>query len=526
MKTKKQLFSLLLVICLVVGLIPTVAFATGATDPTDLITVEKATYSNKNCEVWFSINETAENDVVINVGDEVTALLLENEGYIMPADQFNVTVHIKNNSPNAFLYNSKGMELGTKKVSEDDALFLTDFVGYDGNRIDLPRIASIDYSHPAMKELFNKTISSNDDYQLVVGIYGLLENKGYTGDSALSDYLLDYYKNKYLDDNLTWGNLMEKHGDEVINDFAKSNSNVFFNLSAEELNAVKSTVLNNFTYVLGQYSNGEYQVQFKWPEAQLAALSYNIFYQDLLTMTFGEEKPNNHSGMRTRGVGDYIDVEGEPYTKADEYLATIGDDGQLESGEEGTFNMTLTLEGQGTGNMYMGYDFEKLFSLSLRLVRATTDVTVVKKWQDNGNQAGVRPDNITVQLIADGEIVQGKTLILNSDNQWTGSFKELPKYKNGQEISYTVDEVKVDNYSTVISGNAEKGFVITNSIIPPDPGQTDPTDPGKSAESGADEPQTGDNNNMWLWILLASLSLLCIATLTFRRKRFSTRRSR
>ena len=94
-----------------------------------------------------------------------------------------------------------------------------------------------------------------------------------------------------------------------------------------------------------------------------------------------------------------------------------------------------------------------------------TSVSVAKSWQDNNDQDGIRPNAITVKLLADGKDT-GKTLTLNETNNWSGSFTDLAKYKDGEEISYTVEEVSAEGYETVIEGNATEGYIITNSHTP------------------------------------------------------------
>ncbi len=94
-----------------------------------------------------------------------------------------------------------------------------------------------------------------------------------------------------------------------------------------------------------------------------------------------------------------------------------------------------------------------------------TSVPVTKNWRDNNDQDGIRPKVVTVKLLADGEDT-GKTLALNKSNNWSGSFTDLAKYKDGVEISYTVEEAVVDGYEVVIEGNMTAGYVITNSHIP------------------------------------------------------------
>ena len=94
-----------------------------------------------------------------------------------------------------------------------------------------------------------------------------------------------------------------------------------------------------------------------------------------------------------------------------------------------------------------------------------TTVTVSKSWQDNNNQDGIRPASITVKLLANG-VDTGKTLVLSADNSWTGSFTDLDKYATGEVIAYTVEEIVVEGYTTVITGNQIDGYQITNSHTP------------------------------------------------------------
>ena len=94
--------------------------------------------------------------------------------------------------------------------------------------------------------------------------------------------------------------------------------------------------------------------------------------------------------------------------------------------------------------------------------KTKTSVSVKKEWDDSNNKDGKRPDSVTVHLFADGEDTN-KTVELNADNNWNGSFTDLDSKKSGKAITYTVQEDKVDGYDTSISGDAKSGFVLTNS---------------------------------------------------------------
>ena len=95
----------------------------------------------------------------------------------------------------------------------------------------------------------------------------------------------------------------------------------------------------------------------------------------------------------------------------------------------------------------------------------TTSVSVSKVWDDANDQDGLRPDSITVQLLANGMAV--KTLTLSADNMWTGTFSDLPVNDQGLPIVYTVDETVPEGYTKDIVGNAAAdSFIITNTHTP------------------------------------------------------------
>ncbi|MFD2831071.1 Cna B-type domain-containing protein [Corticicoccus populi] len=93
------------------------------------------------------------------------------------------------------------------------------------------------------------------------------------------------------------------------------------------------------------------------------------------------------------------------------------------------------------------------------------EIPVTKVWEDSDNQDGVRPDTVTVNVLADGEIVGSYEL--TEENEWSHVFEELPVYNNGQEIEYTVTEDAVDGYEADILPNEEEdGYIVTNNRTP------------------------------------------------------------
>lgn len=93
----------------------------------------------------------------------------------------------------------------------------------------------------------------------------------------------------------------------------------------------------------------------------------------------------------------------------------------------------------------------------------TVNVSGEKTWDDGNNQDGVRPDAITVKLLANGIEVEGQVKTVTAADGWKWTFDDLPKYSNGTEIKYAISEDAVEGYETNVS---EDGFSITNVHIP------------------------------------------------------------
>ena len=154
---------------------------------------------------------------------------------------------------------------------------------------------------------------------------------------------------------------------------------------------------------------------------------------------------------------------------------------------------------------------------------ALIDIPVRVDWVDENNLNSTRPETVTVHLLSSGSIVatlqidSGNTIShpavtkmmvsgklpaesgadfevslvqYSNGNSWYGVFKGLPA-----DLSYSVWEFAVPDYSTTYSGSAASGFVVTNTYtegitdpgIPPEP--TLPVTP----ESPPVVPQPGES---------------------------------
>ena len=92
---------------------------------------------------------------------------------------------------------------------------------------------------------------------------------------------------------------------------------------------------------------------------------------------------------------------------------------------------------------------------------STIDIKINMKWDDEEDLDGSRPEEVTVTLYANGNEI-GRSVTLRADEDWEGTFIELPLYYNGELQSYSVVEEKVDGYTGTIEGSCMDGYTITN----------------------------------------------------------------
>ncbi|MDO5132074.1 MAG: Cna B-type domain-containing protein [Eubacteriales bacterium] len=92
------------------------------------------------------------------------------------------------------------------------------------------------------------------------------------------------------------------------------------------------------------------------------------------------------------------------------------------------------------------------------------NVSVVKVWEDNNNETEIRPEKVTIHLIAKTEegSTEKETVQLSEDNNWSHTFRLLPGKEGEQEITYSVEEDPVEGYGSEIT-SAGGSFTITNT---------------------------------------------------------------
>ncbi len=153
-------------------------------------------------------------------------------------------------------------------------------------------------------------------------------------------------------------------------------------------------------------------------------------------------------------------------TQADDWKWSFTDLAKYENGTEIEYYITedsvTDYSAEITGNAADG------FVVTNTHTPGETARTVMKVWKDENDQDGLRPDSITVQLLADG-IEYGAPVTLSESNSWEARWENLPERgADGKTIFYTVKEIEtIANYETSYSYNKDEStFVITNTHTP------------------------------------------------------------
>ena len=279
---------------------------------------------------------------------------------------------------------------------------------------------------------------------------------------------------------------VEKVWDDSNNQDGKRPTNVQVQLKSNGNNEGVTITLNsenNWKYTwenLPKYNNGKeitYTVEEIVPERYTASYNTETEGKTIITNTHEVEKTSysvekvwndneNQDGKRPTSIQVQLKAngnnKGEAITLNEEnnWKNTWTNLPKYENGKE----ITYTVE-EGVPEGYTAsYDTEtsgKTTITNTHEIEQTT-YSVEKVWNDNENQDGKRPTSIQVQLKANGNN-KGEAITLNEENNWKNTWTNLPKYENGKEITYTVEEIVPEGYTVSYNTETTGKTVITNT---------------------------------------------------------------
>ena len=265
----------------------------------------------------------------------------------------------------------------------------------------------------------------------------------------------------------------QKIGDDNNNQDGKCPESIIVNLFAngEKVDSQVVTGDNQWKYSfinLNEYKNGQkivYTVSEDKVDGYTTKIAgttiTNIHTPETVTVegTKTWDDNNNQDGIRPSSItvnllADGAKVASKTVTANDTWKYNFTDLDKFKNGKEIVYTVAEEAV-KGYKAEVDGYDITNTHTPE------KTSVSGEKIWDDNNNQDGKRPENITVNLLANDTKVYSTTV--TADTEWKYSFENLNKYAEGKEIAYTVEEVEVDGYESEITGSAEEGFVITNT---------------------------------------------------------------
>ena len=132
-----------------------------------------------------------------------------------------------------------------------------------------------------------------------------------------------------------------------------------------------------------------------------------------------------------------------------------------------------------------------------------------KTWDDADDQDGIRPESITIHLLANGEIIDTK--VVTEADDWAWAFANLDRYADGAEIVYTIAEEAVEGYTTTING-----YDVTNTHVPEEEEIEEEEVP---LGPGPDEaPKTGDASPLALAMMSALVSAALVVLFLIKKR--------
>ena len=307
-----------------------------------------------------------------------------------------------------------------------------------------------------------------------------------TGDAASGFTITNSYSPETVDVKAT------KNWDDANNQDGKRPTKITINLLADgkkvdskEIQAAADGTWTATFEKLAKYKAGK---EIKYTVTEEAVAEYEATITDFtITNKYAPKEidykvtkvwndANNQDGKRPESVtvqlykkvgnADPVAVEGKKLTltakeKTDDntWVASFTNLPQYEAGKEITYSIKEVDVPAGYESSVTGQVVTNNYTPKTVVLSGT------KVWKDNNNQDGKRTTSVKVQILKnDKEVVQ--EIEVSEATGWKFESKALPKYENGQEIKYTVKEVAVASYETIITSEKDGKYTITNEHTP------------------------------------------------------------
>ena len=306
-----------------------------------------------------------------------------------------------------------------------------------------------------------------------------------TGDAASGFTITNSYSPETVDVKAT------KNWDDANNQDGKRPTKITINLLADgekvaskEIQAATDGTWTATFEKLAKYKAGK---EIKYTVTEEAVAEYESTITDFtITNKYAPKEidykvtkvwndANNQDGKRPESVtvqlykkvgnADPVAVEGKKLTltakeKTDDntWVASFTNLPQYEAGKEITYSIKEVDVPAGYKASVTGQVVTNTHNPDTVILSGT------KVWKDNNNQDGKRTTSVKVQILNGEKVVQ--EIEVSEKTGWKFESKKLPKYENGKEIKYTVKEVAVASYETIITSEKDGKYTITNKHTP------------------------------------------------------------
>ena len=329
----------------------------------------------------YTISENAGDELVIDLGKGAQDFY-EN-GTQMPGVTYKFQIFIENNSQNTYKYKDNSFVLAPGDTSEFGSLekgSLLPILTYDGQYMPIQSSGAM-IPYYFYKDVFGVNGSASVTFEMMCQIYNYLAQKGYTGESAITDYMLDYYNGSRDVNYTSLLDLFSDHPDWLDGNLVTSNGVWTMSESDLENYITRHPWIDRF--VSAKPKGDKLSVQIKWPEPELAAVSYNSFYCGLFSVVYGKDNAEllnpNGEGVtfsRSHAVGDYM--EGTAlYEETNTYFSGLASqDKPFAPGETLELWSGYGIDGPGMGNSYQNYSFTYYNTIELEPVGHTVSYEI------------------------------------------------------------------------------------------------------------------------------------------------------
>ena len=229
----------------------------------------------------LEITGEAEGDQVIVLSDIFELFASD---YYMPGDTQNMKVNIVNHSGHSYQYKDSSFVLVPPDVDktfgslEDGALL--PILGFDGQYLPLRSVGAMLPKY--FYEILGASKETEVTFEQMCSVLDVLKENGY---DSIAEYLADFYN---YDSWEAMASDMENLDKTLFS--SRYSHNGIYNVTEDQLNAMveKYDWLDQYLYVTVK-NDGTLQAQIKWPDADVAALTYNYFYMRLFFFAYGAE---------------------------------------------------------------------------------------------------------------------------------------------------------------------------------------------------------------------------------------------